>query len=626
MYFQYYFMRFVLLCVFSIALVACKTSPSVDEPAPLNTVPVANVEISSSIEGLDPALGTLYLDRFHLFPRETNGWDEGGWSAVAPSDDSRLIYVSSSSGDDSVAEFLDSSSSINLNDPGLIKPFKTIERAMEYARDGYPDWILLKRGDEWTLANDLSIPSGRAMYERFVITSYGPELERPILHLRSKRGLRIWSGVNHVAIVGLSLYADQRDPHSDDFLGWGHIQDQTGILMYQSTNEIKKSILIENNDINFFSTGINSTGSGSIDDVVIRRNIIRNSYSELSHSQGLYAVRASILLEENVFDHNGWFNRQADGGNSKIRGQATIFNHNTYLSDAIHTRFVRNIFLRSSSMQNKWTANSEKDGSVDSIKSHNLWMEENLYVGGEIGISAGGNTDYDTGPRWENITIINNTLLAIGRDQPTNRNLGWYIDASDWNGGTVCGNYLLNNDNIRVTNLLGVNLTGHSTDVKISENTIHGLIKDEPGSKSAAIKIDWERKENITVVRNNVQLAGSSMRVMIVEDSANITFDSNKYYSDANSNLWFSLSGTDHEFDLWVEKTNDINSTIIDEAFTEPKRSFETYISSIGASLSIDSFVELVVSQSKGGWRKDLTAEAISGYIREGYGDLNCTQ
>ena len=35
-------------------------------------------------------------------------------------------------------------------------------------------------------------------------------------------------------------------------------------------------------------------------------------------------------------------------------------------------------------------------------------MSDNLFVGGEIGISAGGNTDYGTGPRWENINIIDN--------------------------------------------------------------------------------------------------------------------------------------------------------------------------------------------------------------------------
>ena len=43
--------------------------------------------------------------------------------------------------------------------------------------------------------------------------------------------------------------------------------------------------------------------------------------------------------------------------------------------------------------------------------------------------------------------IDNNVLLAIGRDQPTKRTLGWNIDATDWDGGLICGNYLLHTDN-----------------------------------------------------------------------------------------------------------------------------------------------------------------------------------
>ena len=145
-------------------------------------------------------------------------------------------------------------------------------------------------------------------------------------------------------------------------------------------------------------------------------------------------------------------------------------------------------------------------------------MEDNVYVGGEIGISAGGNTDYDNGSRWKDITIINNVMLAIGRDRPTNRTLGWNIDATDWDGGLICGNYLLHNDNPLVTNLFGIRLNGHSNDVVISENTIHGLISPNPSSKVGAISIDSDPKANIKVSENNIQLNDSNMRVLLVDN------------------------------------------------------------------------------------------------------------
>src|SRR5690606_32346154 len=60
-----------------------------------------------------------------------------GWSELTPSNDSRLIYVSSSEGDDE-------------ND-GMSSdtPIHSITKASTLVRDGYPDWILLKRGDVW---------------------------------------------------------------------------------------------------------------------------------------------------------------------------------------------------------------------------------------------------------------------------------------------------------------------------------------------------------------------------------------------------------------------------------------------------------------------------------------------
>jgi len=620
--------NFLLLSVLAMGLVGCKTSPTEKEPSPditpLTTAPSSNVENTTNIVQVEASLGTLYLGKYHLFPRQTNGWDEGGWSILTPSADSRLIYVSSSSGSDEEGEFVAPSSVGDVNDPSSIRPFKTIESAIKHAREGFPDWILLKRGDVWTVSEIISLSGGRSIYERAVIKSYGSSSERPKLIIGAKNGIRVWSGVNFVAIIGLSLYAEERDPASSEFLGWGNLDNRTGIYSYQSPGEVKSAILIEDNDINYFSTGITFTGEGDVEDTVVRRNIIRNSYSELSHSQGLFAAQASLLLEENVFDHNGWYKQQVGSGNDPEEGQATFFNHNTYFSGARHTRFVRNIFLRSSSIHNKWTANSAKDGAADLIQSSDLWIGDNVYVEGEVGISAGGNTDYDTGPRWRNTTIQDNVMLAIGRAQPTNRNLGWYIEADDWQTGLICGNYLLNNGNPNVSNLNGISLSGHSSDVTIMENTIHGLLRDEAGM--SAIKIDSDPKKNIILLANNIQLGGSKLKIIDAYNTSTTKFEANKYFSDGEPDLWFSIDGSDEDFNSWVELTGDISSTIGRDEFADPPRSFESYLSSVGASSSIDTFIELVVSQSRSGWRKDLTAEAISSYIRDGYGGQKCSQ
>jgi hypothetical protein len=153
-----------------IGLTACKSSPTADEGADnLTLTPIAS---SSAQQQQNPVTSTadtsddseanqseynVQPGEFNLYPRETSGWDESGWSIITPSEDSRLIYVSSSLGDDETAEFYAPRDIDDIEDPGLIKPFKTIEAAMRYARDGFPDWVLLRRGDIWIVNSILEL-------------------------------------------------------------------------------------------------------------------------------------------------------------------------------------------------------------------------------------------------------------------------------------------------------------------------------------------------------------------------------------------------------------------------------------------------------------------------------------
>ena len=157
-----------------ISVTACKTSPAEDgEPTSLlvptpnsqditietaetetETEPQPLVVSSASTESESSGSVLSYNvqpGEFNLYPRETSGWDETGWSIMTPSEDSRLIYVSSSAGDDETAEFYALRDVGNVANPGLIKPFKTIAAANLSAREGFPDWIILRQGDVWEL-------------------------------------------------------------------------------------------------------------------------------------------------------------------------------------------------------------------------------------------------------------------------------------------------------------------------------------------------------------------------------------------------------------------------------------------------------------------------------------------
>ena len=650
--------KYVLLLTLVLAVTACKSSPPPDTGAQNILTPASSSDgsnsgsdsdsdsgitpnaVSAEVEPQEVIVSTADREtaesqpvsnygvksgEFNLLPRETNGWDENGWSVLTPSADSRLIYVSSSEGNDETGEFYAPRDIDNIQDPGLLKPFKSIKAAINQTRKGYPDWILLLRGDEWEIGFRAELKAGRSIDERAVFTSYGNSTKRPMITKSEGREmLRIWSNRNYMVVKGISFHALGRDPDSSSFLGWGNVGDVDGILIYGPENTVMGSILLEDNHFNYLSKGISIDGDADHVDIVIRRNIIRNSYSEDGHAQGMGASSASVLLEENVFDHNGWLVQQrVEGQGEKSQGQATIFNHNTYFRRSVDTIFRNNIFLRPSSIHNKWTANPGTRG-VDEIVSRNLVIENNLYVGGEIGISAGGNDDYDNGHRWANIKIQDNVMLAIGRDRPTNRDLGWYIDAIDWDGGTICGNYLLKNDNPLVQNINGIKLNGHSRDVNVSKNIIYDLFMTASSNNNGAIRMNSDPKSNIRIFDNNIQLAGSKIRPVISENVASTEFDNNVYFSGADLDQWFRVDGNNNSFDSWQDLSGDMGSSIEQQYFSQPERSFESYLSSIGLGASLDDFIEAVSSQSEHTWDERFSALTINRYIKQGYGNTTC--
>lgn len=631
-----------------IGLTACKSSPTADEEGDsLALAPVATSEESSAEsseeqqqeteEPGEPVTSTadtsfdskaeqseynVQPGEFNLYPRETSGWDESGWSIITPSEDTRLIYVSSSLGDDETAEFYAPRDIGDIQDPGLIKPFKTIEAAMTHARDGFPDWVLLLKGDNWDVHEKISLPGGRSVSQRFVLTSYGNSSNRPEIRSSASEALRIWVGKKYIALMGISLYAPIRDPGSVDFSGWGNVKESIGLRAYTPADSVVGSILLENNSFNFFSKGISMSGGGKFVDIVVRRNIIENSYSEKNHSQGMYAGKSSLMLEENIFYHNGWYKQQVDSGNEKTEGQATMFNHNTYFPKSEGTTFRKNIFISSSSMHNKFTADSKSEDSFDSIQAKNIVVDSNVYIGGEVGISAGGNTDYDTGHRWQNITISNNIMFAIGQDQPTNRTLGWYVDATDWDGGVICGNYLLHNNNAEVTNLIGVKVSGHSSDVTVRNNLITGLINENTAPNAAALLLTGDEFENIQVEGNLIQMKNSKLRPIRVNSLEEINFKNNTYFSNAEIDDWFRVGTTDYNFSDWQLISNEVGATNTAVEVIVPERSIDSYASSLG--LSFEQLKENLLDQSRDLWQQEYTVDSIAGYIRDGYGSYNC--
>jgi len=239
--------------------------------------------------------------------------DEQGWTVITPSEDSRIMYVSSSSGDDA-------------NDGTESRPVATIAKGKSLMRDDMPDHLLLRRGDVWDESFGFWSTSGRSIIDPQVIGAYG-EGDRPVLRTGSGVGWRSGeSGLSFIAIQGIEFYAHTRNPSDPAFAG---PDGNVGIMVRQDGDWL----LVEDCKIHWYQTNISCTSKqGLRTDLIVRRNVICDAYSVGTHSQGIFANQMiGLHIEENVIDHNGWCDDRDTGGRVPGAG-ATLFNHNLYLS------------------------------------------------------------------------------------------------------------------------------------------------------------------------------------------------------------------------------------------------------------------------------------------------------
>ncbi len=586
--------------------------------------------LASSVD----AYAVDWLDQFSL-PAQ----DADGWSLLTPSVDSRIIYVSSSEGDDANAVIYAPDDAVIGADvfhpEGRVMAYSSIAAAVAQMREGYPDYVLLKRGDSWSLDTDISlVRKGRSARERQVLGAYGD--------LSSPRPLVLNAGLvmnksGYIAVVGLHLCDDERNPGSSQFVGFDHVSNSSGIgaTVYSNVG----GILIEDCWFEWF--GGNAIQSWAFDDkgnmldipdIIVRRNIFNNNYSTSSHSQGLYSNLISILVEENIFDHNGWYKQGQS--NAQAQGMATMFNHNTYFSGTRNTIMRNNIFLRSSSIQNKFTSNTS-DG-INKIAAQNILVENNFYAEGEIGISLGGNSDQNNGPRWDNIVVVNNVMTAIGRSFPTNRTLGWGIDVNDWRTGLVSGNLLTSWGEAGVyTNTYGFNVVGHTTDTLFSDNIAYNIVSE--GSLMSFSDGDVNGAMDRITLRNNEIAALTNTRGRLVSYSMipqTQDFGDNYYYFAKSDDQWFDISGARTDFAEFADVSEDTTSVLELRHYVDPDRSIGTFLNDMGYSSEIpvaaDEIPDLLAvlkQQRKGHWDKALTAQSLNDYFREGFciaGNSDC--
>lgn len=286
--------KVILFSLFLLYLTSC----SKDETS--STIPETTIPIVDDTEETDI---------------DINDWPEtiDGWTVFEPSDDSILIYVSNSQGND--------------DNDGLSEdnPVKTITKGMSLLRDGYPDHLLLKRGDQWTDEHLGRFYSGRSATEPMLVSSYGEGNKRPVIRVNEDFVNHDGRVRSNIAFIGLSIIAYKMDPNDPEF------NPTTGIHHMRFVGG-GDNILIEDCRLRFIEIVVQNYDGNIYRNVTIRRSMILDTYTSNSSTSnnprpsGLYTSGGvkNLIIEENVFDHNGW-NKNVEGAG------ANMYNHNIYI-------------------------------------------------------------------------------------------------------------------------------------------------------------------------------------------------------------------------------------------------------------------------------------------------------
>jgi hypothetical protein len=545
-------------------------------------------------------------EHLHAFPSK----DPDGWTAPVATEQTRILYVSVG-GDDSsgrVYGIHDPEIGSNPRTPvGVVQPFRTYSAAFQQVRNGASDWILFRRGEQFDEAIGGQVVSGLSPSEPFFVGTYGLSGASPVLRIGGSGGISLIrqspsvpSSLRNIIIQGLRFYAHTRNPEDPAYLG----SEGTNGLQIHAHNAGNSvgHILIEGCAFLFMRNNViqSSGGAPPLEVIHLRRNVILNSYSENSHAQGVYVSKVSgFLLEENVFDHNGWLVQRAEGG--QANGQATMYNHNVYMASVDNAHLIGNLFLRASSSGSKLTAESGAEGLI---------VRDNLYVDCETGIDACNNY-HSNHYRISSPLVQRNVFYNLGVSRPTNRSLAWSIWMQGWDGGLVSENLFFASESPGSATVFNVGL--RSRGVVFANNIVHARADVAPIRVS-----DNNDLSGIRLEGNRFVLEEPNNRLMvIVPETEGLHFENNKYQQGAG-NPQFRIGNQTLDAESW-RAGQEPNAEFGALSFPDDTRTIESYLAAKGLPGSIEAFYQGCRAQDMFSWNQAYSASEVNEWLRGGF-------
>lgn len=534
--------------------------------------------------------------------------DAGGWTVFTPSADSTIVYVADDGNDTTCVGYLPSNELIGsdpFNPVGAVQPCLTPAGAYSKTHANMPDWILFKRGDTFTDPVGSNFRSGRGATEPFLVGAYGSSGASP-LFIGSTSGASYNNSFSWIALSGLSFYADIADPDSPNYLG---SPAGDGFSFQVQTGETAQGLLIEGCKFRFFewnNIGVSTYNTGTFDGATIRRTAILDTYTATgTSSSSLWSWGIdNLVVEECVFDHNGWY----DDYTGTI-GAANAFSHSAYFSNNQNITFKNSIVSRSTGL--KFISNNAGGSISGNDITGNLLLDNTVQVA--VGINPGDPI------RVLDTNISNNVFYNTGLINHVSTTAKWDIEAAGWQGATISSNLFLNSEVVG-SNGITLKLSDNMIDIDIVNNVVLGHV-DTPYTVSHQIDTAGTGASNITVSGNKFEASGNYQKYVSISatiPSSEYTFTNNTWYSPTAATI-FRINGADATEAQWLS-SYEPTATITQPDYPDRTRNIPTYMTSIGMTNTVDAFIAAARNQDRYDWDARLTADPVNRYLHRGFG------
>lgn len=526
-----------------------------------------------------------------------------GWTEPSASSDTIKIYLSSSQGNDL---------NNGLSPETAVRSFV---RARNLVRDGFPDWILLKAGDTFTDPLNMN-KSGRSDSERMLISSYGTG-ERPLIVTSGTNSgfSNAHANLHNLNIIGLHFRAGSPGIGSGGIFLLGDVN-------IRISNILVEDCYVDQFQVNVVIQNINQVAP-KILNIALRRNIIVDAFSGGSgHSQGAYISDVDgMLIEENLFDHNGWKN--AD------RSDATIFNHNLYMQtyNTPHSTVRQNIFARGSSHGIQLRSGGE--------------ISDNLFVQNPIALLIAGGDGADQAHPAGVRGLVDRNIILQGNDINSSSPRAWGINVSDIgvDGVTVSRNIVAHDEtsnasaSITPLTLSCAGATGMGcNNITVDQNIFYdwrGTSRIGAPSSSPPAGSLYAGVVGNTFTNNDFHVSAAAapaptlMSVAFAADSSQVSFRGNTYWSNVASSRLNSFNNTFKSYAQWISTTGEIGSSNRQIIYVDPTRKVADYNSAMGGAATLEDFLSRARQQRKGAWDENYSAESVNTYIRDGFAPVD---